>query len=232
MILSDDDFEIKSKIYSFNLRLVLKHILHSQDVFFRNLLFTILYYIKKKNSVRTRMERSCRPSEHFKNRFQELRRTIRRMLRERRLNYINSICASRDHNPKRFWSYFKIVSKSSNTTSKVSLKSGINKSQRMCFNNNVDIANCFNEYFASIFTHDNNDDHNLKEHLIVDPDIVLENITLTNDEVITVLPNLNNNKAHGPDGIPARLLTETSSQITSSSSTNRYIVVFFLMTGN
>ena len=29
IILSDDDFEIKSKIYSFNLRLVLKHILHS-----------------------------------------------------------------------------------------------------------------------------------------------------------------------------------------------------------
>ena len=42
-ILSDDDFEIKSKIYSFNLRLVLKHILHSQDVFFWNLLFTLLY---------------------------------------------------------------------------------------------------------------------------------------------------------------------------------------------
>ena len=40
--LSDDDFKIKSKIYSFNLRLVLKHILHSQDVFFRNLLFTLL----------------------------------------------------------------------------------------------------------------------------------------------------------------------------------------------
>ena len=42
-ILSDDDFEIKSKIYSFNLRLVLKHILHFQDVFFRNLLFTLLF---------------------------------------------------------------------------------------------------------------------------------------------------------------------------------------------
>ena len=41
-ILSDDDFEIKPKIYSFNLRLVLKHILHSQDVFFRNLLFIVL----------------------------------------------------------------------------------------------------------------------------------------------------------------------------------------------
>ena len=38
-VLSDDNFEIRSKIYSFNLRLVLKHILQSQDVFFRNLLF-------------------------------------------------------------------------------------------------------------------------------------------------------------------------------------------------
>ena len=32
IILSDDDFEIKSKILSFNLHLVLKHILHSQVV--------------------------------------------------------------------------------------------------------------------------------------------------------------------------------------------------------
>ena len=30
-ILSDDDFEIRSKIYSFNLHLVLKHILHSHN---------------------------------------------------------------------------------------------------------------------------------------------------------------------------------------------------------
>ena len=43
-ILSDDDFEIKSKIYSVNLRLVLKHILPSHDVFFRNLLFTLPHY--------------------------------------------------------------------------------------------------------------------------------------------------------------------------------------------
>jgi hypothetical protein len=31
-ILSEDDFEIKSKIYSFNLRFVFNHILNSQDV--------------------------------------------------------------------------------------------------------------------------------------------------------------------------------------------------------
>ena len=81
---------------------------------------------------------------------------------------------------------------------------------------NADIANCFNEYFASIFMHDNNNDHNLEEHSIADLDIVLKNITLTNDEVKTILFNLHDNKAHGPDGIPARLLTETSSQIAPS----------------
>ena len=37
---TEDDFEIKSKIYSLNLRLVLNHILYSQDVF-RNLFFTL-----------------------------------------------------------------------------------------------------------------------------------------------------------------------------------------------
>ena len=72
------------------------------------------------------------------------------------------------------------------------------------------------EYFISIFTYDNNDDHNLEEHSIAEPDIVLENITMTNDGVMTVLSNLNINKAHGPDGIPARLLTKTSCQIAPS----------------
>jgi hypothetical protein len=44
-ILSEDDFEIKSKIYSLNLRLVLNHILNYQDVLsFRNLF--LLYFFK------------------------------------------------------------------------------------------------------------------------------------------------------------------------------------------
>jgi hypothetical protein len=47
LILSEDDFEIKSKIYSLNLRLVLNHILYSQDALsFRNLFFyTLLFWI-------------------------------------------------------------------------------------------------------------------------------------------------------------------------------------------
>ena len=45
-ILSEDDFEIKSKIYNFKLRLVLNYILNV--LYFRNLLFTaLLLYIKE-----------------------------------------------------------------------------------------------------------------------------------------------------------------------------------------
>ena len=45
-ILSEDDFEIKSKIYSLKLRLVLNYILNSQDVlYFRNLFFTLLIFM-------------------------------------------------------------------------------------------------------------------------------------------------------------------------------------------
>ena len=50
----------------------------------------------------------------------------------------------------------------------------------------------------------------------MDPEIVQEDIILTNDEVITILTNLNVNKAHGPEGIPARLSMETSYQIDPS----------------
>jgi hypothetical protein len=47
-ILFEDDFEIKSKIYSFNLRLVLNHILYFQYVLsFWNLFFTLLTYNSK-----------------------------------------------------------------------------------------------------------------------------------------------------------------------------------------
>ena len=42
----DHDFEIKSKICSFDLRLVLKHIWHSQDEFFRFLFCFLLHFFK------------------------------------------------------------------------------------------------------------------------------------------------------------------------------------------
>ncbi len=45
---------------------------------------------------------------------------------------------------------------------------------------------------------------------------VFNDIILTEETVCSVLKNLDNNKAHGPDEIPARLLTETANQVAPS----------------
>ena len=172
----------------------------------------IIHNIKKKNSIRMRMKRSRLPSQNLKDRFRDIRRKIKQMLRESRLNYINSICSVRGQNPKRFWSFFKTKTKVSNIPDKVSMK--VSNTERTSSNNDVEIANTFNTYFAFIFTHDSDTDHQQENHSKTD--IILDEITLTNDEVIAVLRNLDNNKAHGPDGVPARLLTETAYQIAPS----------------
>jgi hypothetical protein len=73
---------------------------------------------------------------------------------ESRLKYINSNCSSRGQNPKRFWKFFKTKTKVSNIQEKVSMKVN-NMHWKKFANNAVEIANTFNTYFASIFTHDN-----------------------------------------------------------------------------
>jgi hypothetical protein len=83
------------------------------------------------------------------------------------------------------------------------------------------IASIFNTYFTSIFTRDQPSTE--KDSRTIDEDCdhstnttLLEDITLTPDHVAAVLRTLDNDKAHGPDGIPARLLTETASVIAPS----------------
>ena len=85
----------------------------------------------------------------------------------------------------------------------------------------TDVANLFNNYFTSIFTTDpdtfadlsTTDDNLLSNKTNT---ALLDDVILTPDDVTNVLKTLDNNKAHGPDGIPARLLTETASQISPS----------------
>ena len=69
---------------------------------------TILPLIKKKNTLRTKIKRSRSPSDNLKTKFKCLRGKIKHMLRDSRVEYLNSICACHYNNPKRFWSFFKL----------------------------------------------------------------------------------------------------------------------------
>ena len=95
----------------------------------------------------------------------------------------------------------------------------LNATERQSANNDKDIANILNTYFASVFTHNSDIQHSGQQ--FTETDFVLDDITLIVDEVARVtssaeLKHLDNNKAHGPDGIPATLLTETAFQIAPS----------------
>ena len=91
------------------------------------------------------------------------------------------------------------------------------ETKRSLAENPADFATLFNTYFTSIF----NTDPNIED---CSPDAlpnqsnnaIIEDITLSEDDVFSVLYNLDNNKAQGPSGIPARSLKETARQIAPS----------------
>ena len=75
-------------------------------------------------------------------------------------------------------------------------------------------------FFASILTSDPVYENNPDEQYQYPPDITtLNDIKLSEGSVLLALKNLDNNKAHGPDKLPARLLTETAFQIAPSLCT-------------
>ena len=57
---------------------------------------TILYLIKKKNTLRKRMKKFVPQSDHLINKFKDLRYKIKRILRDNCLEYLNRICSSQE----------------------------------------------------------------------------------------------------------------------------------------
>ena len=175
---------------------------------------TILHNIKKKNSLRHRIKKSPTPTEYLVEKFKTLRSSIKRMLRTSRSKYLDSICSSRGVNPKRFWSLFKLNNKTRNIPGKLSAK--VTETERRFAANPADIAALFNNYFTPIFTIDPNIEDYTTNVRPEESTNIIEDITLLEADVFSVLYNLDVNKAQGPDGIPARLLKETARQIAPS----------------
>ena len=74
-------------------------------------------------------------------------------------------------------------------------------------------AELFNSYFSSVFVPSTDTDNNLDSF---DSDTQISDITLTTEEVVACLYNLDISNASGTDGIPARILKECSYQIAPS----------------
>ncbi len=118
-------------------------------------------------------------------------------------------------NPKHFWSLFKLKCKTCSVPEKMSMKTSENV--REYAQSAMDITTLFNRYFVSIFSCDPiNVIYQNSVNLSDTTGAVFNDIILTEETGCSVLKNLDNNKAYGPDEIPARLLTKTANQIAPS----------------
>ena len=136
------------------------------------------------------------------------------MIKISRSNYISSLCTNIQTNSKRFWSLFKLKGATRSIPEKISIKTSVDNVREYA-ENPRDIATLFNRYFVSIFSSDPINIVN-QQSISETTNTIFNDIILSEGTVRSVLSNLDNNKAHGPDEIPARLLTETAYQIALS----------------
>ena len=132
---------------------------------------------------------------------------MKQLVNESRAHFFETIDVDLRNNPKRFWSVFKLKSKSSSVPEIVSMRSGSDA---------VYIAELFSKYFTSIISaHDNETDFTTPPLNATDEKILSE-LVISPDDVLAALLNLDTNKATRPDGISPRLLRETAHQIAPS----------------
>ena len=164
----------------------------------------ILRLIEKKKRLWHQLK--AQPSESLTQTFKDIRRKIKKLIRSEYHKYLQHLSDVLKENPKRFWSYHSIKTKSKRLPD-------ISTYSEIIATKPQEQANLYNIHFRSVFC---------KESLGV-PSILVHNIqndqcanqytdsVLCNAyEVQNILQKLDANKTSGVDKIPARLLKETA----------------------
>ena len=141
-------------------------------------------------------------------------------MKESRERYFPNLGQSLNLNPKRFWNLFKVKSKTSTIPQSVSWTIG---NDTKVANNPTTIANMFNNYFSSVFTSQEDlQSNNATTTDINDtissgsPTQSIDQLSVTESDVLRTLKSLDPDKALGPDEIPGRILKVTANQIAPS----------------
>ena len=135
--------------------------------------------------------------------FKEIRKQATKALAKSYKDYVNNhIGDSLKTNPKRFWSFIK-----ANKRENIGIPTLRVNDQPII--NDRDKANALNNQFSSVFTQEKHPIPQIAPSTY--PNTPLLEIGI--DGVIKQLENLNQNKATGPDELPARVLKETAKQI-------------------
>ena len=157
------------------------------------------------------------PTDALRITYKELCTKVKRLISESRAHFFDNITHDLQSNPKRLWSIFKQKNKCSTVPESVSLRTTESNTATVCTASCPhDIAELFNNYFASVL---NSDDDHISTGIpssTTEKESGLSKIELTTQQVLVALLNLDTRKATGPDKKPPRLLKETAHQIAPS----------------
>jgi hypothetical protein len=160
------------------------------------------HLLRQKKKAYHRAKRSKKTKDWI--RFRQLRKAYQQNLRRAHWDYLNSILdPSEDKNSKGLWRYIKAQKQENVGVS--TLKSG-----GKVITDAKGKASALNDQFTSVFTRENT---NLIPDKGPSPYPDMPPIRITNNGVKKLLDNIQAKKATGPDGIPARVLKEASTQI-------------------
>ena len=118
-----------------------------------------------------------------------------------RSDYESKIILSCKYNPKSFWSYVK------SRTKKPGDVSSLEDNDGQLFHNDFKKCNMLNEYFASVFVNEV-DDNFFQANRSANVNNSIESVVVNQDIIMRAIDKLQVSKAPGPDGIHARIIKE------------------------
>lgn len=132
------------------------------------------------------------------NKFSDLRRTCKTLVKQDFERYIESVENSIPSNIKNFWSYVRVINNNENNIPSTMISNNIE------ITGGVNVANLFATKFKSFYNNKNNKQINLKSSTVNN----INGVNISIEIICDILANLDINKGPGPDGIPPLLLKE------------------------
>ena len=158
--------------------------------------------IKRKQRLYNKAKKSGLPSHRAD--FKKLRRNVDRRIRKAFKTYLRDVVGAslKSDNPKPFWSFIKAKKQEVSGVPPLKVLGNTLTSAK-------DKAEVLNQYFCSVYTHEDPNIPDLGPSNT--PDI--DDITITEEGIKKLLESLNPNKAPGPDDISGMVLKNCSGSI-------------------
>ena len=102
----------------------------------------VLLLLRKKN--RTRRKAKLKNSVHLWERFRELRRQVKKIVKFKKRSHLSKLSCSLGDNPRKFWSYYKTITKTTRIPRVI-------KHESVQATRPFDQANLFSMFFHSVF---------------------------------------------------------------------------------